>query len=261
MKKTIVQVLIIVNLIAILGGLLWYMFASNSNNISNSNSEPGGQIQGGPGGNGGVPGGSLSSTSAESSGATEISDEQTISNKIYESSEGSQNALLVKDGGNITLTNSTITKTGDSSDENADFYGTNAGILVNSNGKLKLSDSTITTNGSHANGLFVYGTGEATVKNLTINTSSNMSGGIMVAGGGTLTAENLKIETQGNSSAAIRSDRGGGTMTVTGGTYLTNGVGSPAIYSTADITVKDATLTATKSEGAVVEGKNSITLF
>lgn len=260
MKKTIVQVLIIVNLIAILGGLLWYMFASNSNNISNSNSEPGGQIQGGPGGNGGVPGGSLSSTSAESSGATEISDEQTISNKIYESSEGSQNALLVKDGGNITLTNSTITKTGDSSDENADFYGTNAGILVNSNGKLKLSDSTITTNGSHANGLFVYGTGEATVKNLTINTSSNMSGGIMVAGGGTLTAENLKIETQGNSSAAIRSDRGGGTMTVTGGTYLTNGVGSPAIYSTADITVKDATLTATKSEGAVVEGKNSITL-
>ena len=49
-------------------------------------------------------------------------------------------------------------------------------------------------------------------------------------------------------------------MTVTGGTYLTNGVGSPAFYSTADITVKDATLTATKSEGAVVEGKNSITL-
>lgn len=209
---------------------------------------------------GGAPGGSSSSSSVEASGATEISDEQTTTNKTYESSEGSKNALLVKDGGNATLTNSTITKTGDSSDENADFYGTNAGILVNNNGKLNISDSTITTNGSHANGLFVYGTGEATVKNTTINTSSNMSGGIMVAGGGKLTAENLKIETQGNSSAAIRSDRGGGTMTVTGGTYTTNGVGSPAIYSTADITVKNASLTATKSEGAVVEGKNSITL-
>ena len=217
-------------------------------------------MQGGPGENSGTPGGSSSSSSVESSGATEISNEQTISNKTYESSEASQNALLVKDGGNVTLSNSSITKSGDSSDENADFYGTNAGVLVNSNGKLNLSDSTITTNGSHANGLFVYGTGEASVKNLTINTSSNMSGGIMVAGGGTLTAENLKVETQGNSSAAIRSDRGGGTMTVTGGEYTTNGVGSPAIYSTADITVKDATLTATKSEGAVVEGKNSITL-
>ena len=261
MKKTIIQVIIIIILIAALGGLLWYAFNSNNSqkNISNSNQTKG-QMQGGPGGNGGTPGGNSGSSSVESSGATEISDEQTISNKTYESSEGSQNALLVKDGGNLTLANSNITKTGDSSDENSDFYCTNAGILVNNNGKLNISNSTITTNGSHANGLFVYGTGEATVKNTSINTSSNMSGGIMVAGGGTLTAENLKITTQGNSSAAIRSDRGGGTMTVTGGEYTTNGVGSPAIYSTADITVNNATLTATKSEGAVVEGKNSITL-
>ncbi len=261
MKKTIIQVIIIIILIAVLGGLLWYAFNSNSNeNISNSN-HTGGQMQGGPGENGGAPGtNSQSSSSVESSGATEFADEQTLSNTKYESSEGTQNALLIKDGGNVTLSNSSIAKTGDSSDENADFYGTNAGILVNNNGKLNISDSTITTNASHANGLFVYGTGEATIKNTTINTSSNMSGGIMVAGGGTLTADNLKITTEGNSSAAIRSDRGGGIMTVTGGEYTTNGVGSPAIYSTADITVKNATLTATKSEGAVVEGKNSITL-
>ena len=276
MKKNIIKVIIIIILIAVLGGMLWYAFSSSTDqeNKTNSNQTGGqmqggpgenGQMQGGPGGNGGAPDGApggtgQNSSSVESTGATEISDEQTISNKTYESSKASQNALLVKDGGNVTLANSTITKTGDSSDENADFYGTNAGILVNSNGKLNISNSTITTNGLHANGLFVYGKGEATIKNTTINTSSNMSGGIMVAGGGTLIAENLKVETGGNSSAAIRSDRGGGTMTVTGGTYLTNGVGSPAIYSTADITVKNATLTATKSEGAVVEGKNSITL-
>ena len=272
MKKNIIKVIIIIVLIAVLGGMLWYAFSSSTNQENKTNSnQTGGQMQGGPGenggpgGNGGAPDGApggtgQNSSSVESTGATEISDEQTISNKTYESSKASQNALLIKDGGNATLANSTITKTGDSSDENADFYGTNAGILVNSNGKLNISDSTITTNGSHANGLFVYGKGEATIKNTTINTSNNMSGGIMVAGGGTLTAENLKVETGGNSSAAIRSDRGGGTMTVTGGTYLTNGVGSPAIYSTADITVKNATLTATKSEGAVVEGKNSITL-
>lgn len=276
MKKNIIKVIIIIILIAVLGGLLWYAFSSSTDQEDKTNSNqtegqmqggPGenGQMQGGPGKNGGAPAGApggnnQNSNSVEVTGATEISDEQTISNKTYESSKASQNALLVKDGGNVTLANSTITKTGDSSDENADFYGTNAGILVNSNGKLNISNSTITTNGSHANGLFVYGKGEATIKNTTINTSSNMSGGIMVAGGGTLTAENLKVETGGNSSAAIRSDRGGGTMTVTGGTYLTNGVGSPAIYSTADITVKNATLTATKSEGAVVEGKNSITL-
>ena len=50
-------------------------------------------------------------------------------------------------------------------------------------------------------------------------------------------------------------------MTVDGGTYTTNGQGSPVIYSTADITVSNnATLTSTSSEGVVVEGANSVTL-
>ena len=49
-------------------------------------------------------------------------------------------------------------------------------------------------------------------------------------------------------------------MQVTGGTYQTAGVGSPAIYSTADITVTDATLRASASEAVVIEGGNSVTL-
>ena len=75
-----------------------------------------------------------------------------------------------------------------------------------------------------------------------------------------MNATNLTITTAGTSSAAIRSDRGGGTVTVNKGTYKTTGKGSPAIYSTADITVKNATLIATASEGVVIEGKNSVTL-
>lgn len=45
-----------------------------------------------------------------------------------------------------------------------------------------------------------------------------------------------------------------------GGTYTTNGTGSPAVYSTADITVSNATLTANNSEAVVVEGQNSAAL-
>ncbi|MBQ2664687.1 MAG: right-handed parallel beta-helix repeat-containing protein, partial [Clostridia bacterium] len=40
----------------------------------------------------------------------------------------------------------------------------------------------------------------------------------------------------------------------------TTGQGSPAIYSTANVTVNDAALTAEHSEGVVVEGSNSVTL-
>ena len=82
----------------------------------------------------------------------------------------------------------------------------------------------------------------------------------MTTGGGITNAKNLTVTTSGQSSAAIRSDRGGGTVNVDGGTYTSNGVGSPAIYSTADITVKNAKLISTTSEGAIIEGKNSITL-
>ena len=48
--------------------------------------------------------------------------------------------------------------------------------------------------------------------------------------------------------------------TVNEGTYTTTGNGSPTIYSTADITVSDATLVAKASEGVVIEGANSVTL-
>ena len=82
----------------------------------------------------------------------------------------------------------------------------------------------------------------------------------MTTGGGTMNATNLYIHTTGNSSAAIRSDRGGGTVNVTDGEYITDGKGSPVIYSTADITVNNAVMTSTASQGVVVEGKNSVTL-
>ncbi|MCF0260266.1 MAG: hypothetical protein HUJ54_10450, partial [Erysipelotrichaceae bacterium] len=49
-------------------------------------------------------------------------------------------------------------------------------------------------------------------------------------------------------------------VSASGGSYTSKGYDSPAVYSTADITVKDAKLTAENSEALVIEGKNSITL-
>ena len=82
----------------------------------------------------------------------------------------------------------------------------------------------------------------------------------MTTGGGVTSAQNLTITTSGQSSAPIRTDRGGGTVTVDGGSYTSNGLGSPSVYSTADITIFNAALTSNLSEGVCIEGKNSITL-
>ena len=72
--------------------------------------------------------------------------------------------------------------------------------------------------------------------------------------------KNLIVHTSGESSAAIRSDRGGGTMRVKGGSYTSSGIGSPAVYCTADIEVNDAKLTAENSEAVCIEGLNSLSL-
>lgn len=53
---------------------------------------------------------------------------------------------------------------------------------------------------------------------------------------------------------------GGGTVNVDGGSYTSNGYNSPAVYSTAAITVKNAGLIANHSEALVIEGQNSISL-
>jgi hypothetical protein len=111
-----------------------------------------------------------------------------------------------------------------------------------------------TTNNSSSDGTTVN------ISDSTITTKKDNSGGIMTTGGGVTNASNLTVNTAGTSSAAIRTDRGGGTVNVNGGTYTTTGKGSPSVYSTADVTVKNAKLVAKKSEGIVIEGKNSVSI-
>ena len=181
-------------------------------------------------------------------------------NETLNNSEDGGHAITA-DSGSASYSNMLVTKTGDSDGDEADFYGENAAVFATDGSTLDLNSIVVKTDGKHANGVFSYG--EGTTVNISdsyIKTTGNCSGGLMTTGGGTMNANNLTIETSGNSSAAIRSDRGGGTVNVSGGYYTTSGKGSPVIYSTADITVSDATLASSTSEGVVIEGKNSVTL-
>lgn len=194
--------------------------------------------------------------------ANTITEDTEVDSETYTSTGDDENALRV-DGATVTLKDITIEKTAGSSSntEDGDFYGQNAGLLVLNGATATITGATVNTSVTNGNGVFSYGDGTVVnISDSTIRTTENNSGGIQTTGGGTMNAANLDVETQGNSAAAIRSDRGGGTVKVDGGSYVTNGTGSPAIYCTADISVSDATLTANASEGVVVEGKNSVAL-
>ena len=208
-----------------------------------------------------LPSGEMGDASGEAASYTAANTlTENASGTAYSSAADGENAVLVSDK-DVSLTGVTVSKTGSSSGDSADFYGVNAGVLAKDGATLTITDAEITTDGTHANGVFSYGSGTTVnISDSTITTSASNSGGIMTTGGATLNATNLTVNTSGNSSAAIRSDRGGGTVTVSKGAYAASGVGSPAIYSTADITVSDAALTATNSEAVVIEGGNSVTL-
>ncbi len=200
-----------------------------------------------------------SGSEANSSTSEAEASTSTKREEITDNSNGGHAIAVSGEQKNYTAVD--VTKTGDDEGDEADFYGTNAAVYAEEGATLDLDDITVTCDGKHANAVFSYGEGTTvTIANSTINTTSNCSGGIMVTGGGTLVANDLTVHTTGDSSAPIRSDRGGGTQTVTGGSFTSNGKGSPVVYSTADVTVNGATMESTSSQGIVVEGKNSVTL-
>ena len=222
----------------------------------------GGGMNGGqaPSGMGGGFGGSGQVTQGDA--ATTISEDGTYSNETYTSTGDDENALRI-DGASVTLDGITVDKSAGatSNTEDGDFYGMNAALLATDGAQVTISNAAVTSSAQNGNGVFSYG--EGTVVNIsdsTITTSADNSGGIQTTGGGTTNATDLTVETSGNSAAAIRSDRGGGTVTVDGGSYTSNGLNSPAVYSTADISVSNAELTANNSEALVIEGENSIRL-
>ena len=237
--------------------------------------EPPARPDGENGGNGGFggntpPGGGTSSF--EYTASTEITEAAETADQTYASETADESALIVNTSDAVTIVNPTVSKTGDSNGgDNCNFYGLNAGLLIMGGSVTTITGGTIETSASGANGVFSYGgnggrngaEGDGTtviISDTEITTTGDGSGGIMTTGGGITLASNLTINTAGRSSAAIRTDRGGGTVVVDGGTYTTSGLGSPAIYSTADITVENATLVSNLSEGVCIEGMNSITL-
>ena len=210
---------------------------------------------------GGAPGGG-STTVDTGTGAYVLTDGETLTGGTYTSTNADENAIRTEGDVTATLEDVTVEKTDGaaSSSDASSFYGLNSAILALDNATLNIIGGEVTATAEGANGVFAYDGATINIADTVITVSGGNAGGIEVAGGGTMVATNLTVNA--TVKAAIRSDRGGGSLTVEGGTYTTSGSsGAPAIYSTADIVVSNATLTANDSEAVVVEGLNSVTLI
>ena len=185
-KQTLIQLVVIAVLVVVLA-----ILARNTvNEISSDN-----QVQMKEN-----PGQMSSSSSAESTGATEVTDEQTLTGE-YETGNEDESVIKVSDGGNLTLEDATISKTGgDSSNtENSEFYGVNAGILTTENSTTTIKNATISTNAKGSNAVFATGeNAEVYISDSEITTTGESSSrGLDATYGGYIEADNVTISTLG----------------------------------------------------------------
>ena len=199
--------------------------------------------------------------STESNSTLTLSDGDAIYGGTY-IAEGEDESVLEASGSVKASVEGAVLQKLSGSASSADassFRGVNAAVRAYGNAEIRLSQCEIQASATDATGVFAYENAIINMDNCTVNVTGGGAGGVQVAGGGTLKGKDLEVTSA--SKAAIRSDRGGGTMILDGGTYTSTGSnGCPAIYSTADITVRNADCVSLNSRAVIIEGKNSVTL-
>ena len=194
-------------------------------------------------------------------GAIEADGEEvTAEGETYEATATDQNAALVQNGGVINLANVTLIKSGDDNDgDNCNFYGVNSILLaVGETSVAIVTDSTLSATSEGSNGIFATDSATVYASNVTITTTEDNSRGLDATYAGTIIASDVTISTEGDHCAGVATDRGGGYISLNGGTIETAGSGSPVLYSTGDVEVNNVTGTATGSQIVGMEGTNTI---
>lgn len=226
--------------------------------------------QGNPGGAPGTPGPMPQQMANKNTIIKLITAVLTVTTKDYylenttiTSSKANTSALYFRNSSKGILRNLNLQKIGGNttSEEGSNFFGLNAVLLGTEESEVQVENSQIFSNADGANAVFATGIGtKISLKGVKVETTMNSSRGVDATEGGYIEGTGLVISTRGAHSAGIATDRGRGIIQISESVVETRGEGSPGIYSTGTIEVKNSRLVAYGSEGAVVEGKNSIKL-
>ncbi len=188
--------------------------------------------------------------------------ETTKSDEALSTSTSDYNVVQVTKG-TLNLKNCTVTKEGDYSSsysgDDTSFYGTNSAVYASgSSAFINMTGGSVKTDAKGANAVFATDGATITVDGITIDNSKSVSRGLHCTGGGIIHASNVNITTRSETSSTVATDRGGGTVSVSGGTITAMGSKSSVLYSTGTISVDGITGLSEKGPMATVEGGNTI---
>lgn len=208
--------------------------------------------------------GGSSSSKTPAGSAFALSDGSTVTKngEALTTSSSDYNVVQVTNG-TLTMADCTVTKTGDYSSsysgDDTSFYGTNSAVYASGSGAtINMTGGSVTTEAKGANAVFATNGATINVSGITINNTKSVSRGLHCTGGGIINATNVNITTRSETSSTVATDRGGGTVTVRGGTITAKGNKSSVLYSTGTISVDGITGLSEKGPMVTVEGANTV---
>lgn len=188
---------------------------------------------------------------------------EALSGVTLSSGIAGQSAVLVKNGGALSLRDAVVSKTGDAQDPDRDGARGDAGhgdpdadaaMMVTSGGALTASGGSVSSASQGADAVIATGSGTtAQILDMTITTAGESARGINASRGGVVSATNVGVTTAGNHSAAIAASDGG-QVRINRTTLSTAGEDSPLIYAGGSVTGANLTGSATASPMIAVDG-------
>ncbi len=177
--------------------------------------------------------------------------------------EDGKSAAIVQNGGNLTIKNSNINKSGKSlSSVNTGTSGVNSAIIVRNGATLELLNTVINTSGDYSNGISILG------NNNTVNLngaqmvmSGDNSTGILLNDNSKLNVKNSQVTIKKNSGdAAISIKSESSTADISGSTVSAYGENASAIRAEGSVNISSSTLNSEKSVALEILGTGNINL-
>lgn len=179
-----------------------------------------------------------------------------------ESTKQDESVYLIKDKAILTLRNSSISKTGDTTNvENSKKVGLNSAIVSSYNSQAKIYSSNISTEAEGANAL--YSSGQKSyivIEDSTIETLNLSSSALSSISNGKIEGTNLIINTKSKYSPALQTLSNNSSISIKDSAIETNGAGSPIIYANGKISLTNTTGTANGSRIAILKNGANVNL-
>lgn len=192
-----------------------------------------------------------------------VDDKKTdASEKNYNTHKANANTILVENRGSLEMSGSTLTKSGDTTNEaKSRLHGLNAILIASKGSNASIDNTTLTSSGTGANGIFSTGKDTTiTAKDIKIQTSGNSAGGLDATYGGTIHGEGIDITTKGMDSPPISADEQQGAIKITNTTVNSEGKRSPCIRSQGNVKAMWVKGGASQSPIAMIENSGQVIL-